>query len=131
MKCDTLLLADIFENFCIKCIETYELDPPNFLSASGLACLKKMRVIIELLTHSDMLQMAEKGIRGEICHAIHRYVKATNKYMKAIIKAKNQWKQSMENVRKNKAIRLATTKEEAIWCQNQTIKQQNGFQKIY
>ena len=26
--------------------------------------------------------MVEEGIRGAICHAIHRYVKANNKYMK-------------------------------------------------
>ena len=26
--------------------------------------------------------MIEKGIRGEICHAIHWYVKANNKYIK-------------------------------------------------
>ena len=29
-----------------------------------------------------MLLMAEKGIRGGICQAIHRYGKANNKYMK-------------------------------------------------
>ena len=29
-----------------------------------------------------MLLMFEKGIRGAICHAIHRYAKANNKYMK-------------------------------------------------
>ena len=28
-----------------------------------------------------MLMMVEKGIRGRICHAIHRYAKAKNKYM--------------------------------------------------
>ena len=29
-----------------------------------------------------MLLMVEKGIRGGKCHAIHRYAKADNKYMK-------------------------------------------------
>ena len=28
-----------------------------------------------------MLLMVEKGIRGGICHAIHRYVKANNRYL--------------------------------------------------
>ena len=29
-----------------------------------------------------MLLMVEKGIRGGICHAIHRYANPNNKYMK-------------------------------------------------
>ena len=29
-----------------------------------------------------MLQMVEKGIRDGICHAIHHYAKANNKYIK-------------------------------------------------
>ena len=29
-----------------------------------------------------MLLMAKRGIRGEICHATHRYAKANNKSMK-------------------------------------------------
>ena len=79
---DTLVLADVFENFRDKCIETYELDPAHFLSAPGLAwkaCLKKTNVKLELLTDNDMLLMFEKGIRGGMCQATYRY--ANNKYM--------------------------------------------------
>ena len=80
VQSDTLLLADIFENFRNKCIEIYKLDPAHFLSAPGLAWqayLKKTGVELELLTDIDMLLMVEKGI----CHAIHRYAKENNKYM--------------------------------------------------
>ena len=85
VQSDTLLLADIFENFRNKCLEVYELDPARFLSLPGLAwqaCLKKTNVELELLTDYDMLLMVEEGIRGGICHSIHRYAKANNKYMK-------------------------------------------------
>ena len=34
---DTLLIADVFENFRNMCIKVYELDPAHFLSAPGLA----------------------------------------------------------------------------------------------
>ena len=51
--------------------------------------LKKTEVKLELLTEIDMLLMVEKGIRGGICHAIHRSAKANNKYMKNYDKMKN------------------------------------------
>ena len=44
VQTDTLLLADVYEKFRDKYIETYGLDPSYFLSAPGLAwqaCLKK------------------------------------------------------------------------------------------
>ena len=56
VQCDTLLLADVFENFRDKCIEIYELDPTYFVSAPGLAweaCFKKTEVELELLTNYD------------------------------------------------------------------------------
>ena len=37
VQCDTLLLADVFENFRNKCIETYPLDSSHFLTATRLA----------------------------------------------------------------------------------------------
>ena len=85
VQSDTLLLADVFENFRNMSIKVYELDPAHFLSAAGLAwqaCLKKTEVKLELLTDVDMLLMVEKGIGGGICHVIYRYAKANNKYMK-------------------------------------------------
>ena len=44
VQSDSLLLANVFENYRNKCIEIYELDPAYFLSPPGLAwqaCLKK------------------------------------------------------------------------------------------
>ena len=59
VQSDTLLLVDVFNNFRNMCLKEYELDPDY-----------------------DMLLMVEDGIRGGICHSIHRYAKANNKYMK-------------------------------------------------
>ena len=84
MQSNTLLLTDVFESFRNMCIKVYELDPAHFLSLPGLAwqvCLKTKEEL-ELLTDYDMLLMVEEGLRGGICHAVHRYAKANNKYMK-------------------------------------------------
>ena len=84
VRSDTLLFADVFENFRNPCMKNYELDPAHFVSLPGLAwqaCLKKTNVELELITDYDMLLMIEDGIRGGICHAIQRYAKANNKYM--------------------------------------------------
>ena len=70
---DTLLLADVFENFRNMCIKV---------------CLKKTGVKLELITDVDMLLMIEKGIRGGICHSVYRHAKANNKYMKIYDKNK-------------------------------------------
>ena len=54
------------------------------MSAPGLgwqACFKNTEVEVELLANIDMLLMVEKDIRGGICHAIHWYAEANNKYM--------------------------------------------------
>ena len=89
-----MLLADVFENFRKACIKNYELDPAHFVSLPSLAwqaCLKKTNVELELLTDYDMLLMVEEGIRGGICHAIQRYAKANNMYMKDYDKKKKSF----------------------------------------
>ena len=37
VQSNTLLLADVFENFINMCLKIYELDPAKFLTAPGLA----------------------------------------------------------------------------------------------
>ena len=62
VQSDTVLLADVFENFRNMCIKVYELDPAHFLSLPGLAwqaCLNKTNVKLELLTDYDMLLEVE------------------------------------------------------------------------
>ena len=65
IQSDTLLFADVIENFRNMCINIYKLDPAKFLSAPGLAwqaALEKTRVKLDLLTDIDMLLMLQKGI---------------------------------------------------------------------
>ena len=85
VQSDTLLLADVFENFRNMCLKEYKFDPDHFTSAPGVAwqaCLKKTGIELESLTDIDILLMIKKGIKGGITHAKHRYAKANNKYTK-------------------------------------------------
>ena len=74
VQSDTLLLADVFENFRNMCLKTYELDPAKYLSATGLAWqadLKNTQVKLDLLTDIDLFLMVKKCIRGRICHSVY------------------------------------------------------------
>ena len=85
VQSDTLLLADVYENFRNMCLNICELDPVYFASVPGLAwqaCLKKTGVKLELITDYDKVLMIEKVFRGGICQATHRYAKANDKYLK-------------------------------------------------
>ena len=58
IQSDTLLLADVLQNFRNKCIEIYELDPAHLLSAPELvwqACFEKTGVKLELITDIDVI----------------------------------------------------------------------------
>ena len=84
LKTDVLLQSNVFEAFRSVCLKQYSLDPTHFYTSPGLAwqaCLKQTGIELELLTNPNMLEMFERRIRGGITQAVHRYVKADNKYM--------------------------------------------------
>ena len=54
VQSDTLLLADVFENFGYICLTIYELEPAKLLSApelAWLAALKKTKVKLIILIY--------------------------------------------------------------------------------
>ena len=67
VQCDTLQLADVFQELRNLCLKEYELDPAYFVSTPGFpieACLKMTGVKLGLLTDIYMVLMFEKGVRG-------------------------------------------------------------------
>jgi hypothetical protein len=86
LKCDVLLLADVFEEYRNTCLKHYKLDPCHYYTAPGLswdAMLKLTDAEIECFSEGqeDMLAMVEK-LRGGVSMITTRYAKANNKYMK-------------------------------------------------
>ena len=85
LKSDVLLLADVFENFRKTCMNYYNLDPANYLTAPGLAwdaMLLKTGVKLELITDIEVLKMYESMKRGGLCFVgSKRHAKANNKYL--------------------------------------------------
>ena len=91
VQSDTLLLADVIENFRTMCLKICEHHPLKFISALQLAwqaALKITKVKLDLLTHIDVLLIVEKGINGGICHYFHQYAKAKKNLWKIVIKVK-------------------------------------------
>ena len=85
LRCDVLLLADVFEKFRNNSLKSYELCPTHYLSAPALrwnAMLNKTKVKLELIPDPDMNIFFEKGIRGGVSYISNRYSKANNKYLK-------------------------------------------------
>ena len=84
LRTDVVLLVNVFKAFRDTWLKHYSLDPAHFYMAPTLAwkaCLKKTGIRLELLKDPDMLLMFERGIRGGITQAVHRYASANNKYM--------------------------------------------------
>jgi hypothetical protein len=85
LKTDVLLLADVFTRFRKTCLEYYELDPTNYMSAPGLAwdaMLKMTKVELDLISDPKMFNMMDRMKRGGLCFVgSMRHVKANNKYL--------------------------------------------------
>ena len=85
LKTDVLLLADVFTRFRETCLDYYELDPANYLSAPGLAwdaMLKMTKVELDLISDPEMFNMMDRMKRGGLCFVgSMRHVKANNKYL--------------------------------------------------
>ena len=84
LKCDVLLLADVFESFRTVSMTNYDLDPAHFVSAPSLswdAMMKMTKCQQELLSDPAMFDILQKGLRGGVSMISKRYAKANNKYM--------------------------------------------------
>ena len=60
LRTDVLLLADVFENFRVTCLENYKLDPVHYVSSPGLSW-------------DSMLKMAGVNLYVNINHDILPY----------------------------------------------------------
>ena len=85
MTCiNTSLLANVSENFRNKCPKIYEPHPANFFSTPRLArqtTLKTTKVKSDLLTHIDILLIAEKFMREGIWQYFYWYANGNKKYL--------------------------------------------------
>lgn len=92
LKCDVLLLADVFENFRNLCINVYKLDPSNYMTSPSLswdAMLMTTKIKLELISDYEILEFMEKWKRGGLCFVgSRRHVVANNKYLSDYDKTK-------------------------------------------
>lgn len=83
LKCDVLLLCDIFKKFREMSLLHYNLDPCYYVSSPSLswdAMLLHTKVELDLITVVEMYQMLENGIQGGLAQCSLTYAKANNKY---------------------------------------------------
>ena len=84
VEVDTLLLADVFENYREVSLATYGLDPAHFVTAPSLswnAALLYTGVELEIPPEVEMHQFFDLGLRGGISQVSNCYAQANNAYM--------------------------------------------------
>ena len=81
LKCDVLVLADVFEKFRNNSLKNYGLCPSHYLSAPALswdAMLNMTKMELELNPDPNMYIIFEKGRRGGIFYISNGYSKVNN-----------------------------------------------------
>jgi hypothetical protein len=79
LKMDTILLADVFENFRDVAMKNYCLDPSHYVTTPSLtwdACLKYTGVELELITDPEIFLFFESAMRGGISVISNRYARS-------------------------------------------------------
>ena len=69
LKCDVLLLVDVFEKFRNNSLKNYVLCSSHYLRAPALswdAILNMIKVELEFISDADMYLFFEKGMRGRV-----------------------------------------------------------------
>ena len=83
LKCDVLLLADVFQSFRNGSLKNDGLYLSHYLSApvkiQYLICQKQSLNLFQILT---CILFTEKSMRGRVSHISKTYSKANNKYLK-------------------------------------------------
>ena len=91
LKSDTLILADVFENFRKMRLAIHELDQAKFLPPQRLemqAALKKTKKELKLPLEIDMLLIVKKRIRGWILIDMQKLIINIWKFMIKIVISK-------------------------------------------
>ena len=85
LKCEVLLLANVFEKFRNNSLKNYGLCPSHFLSAPRLSwdsMFKMTKIELELIPDHNMYIFFEKGTIGGSSYICNRNSKASKKYLK-------------------------------------------------
>ena len=84
LNTDTLLLANVFENFRNMALEKFKVDPCHYVTATSMfydALLKTLNAELELVSDPEMYDFIERGKRGGVSSIMKRYAVANNKHM--------------------------------------------------
>ena len=80
LKCDVLLLAEVFKHFRGNSLKYYGLCARDITLG---AMLNMTKVELEFIPDPDMYILFEKGTRGGVSYISDRYEKVDNKYLKS------------------------------------------------